>query len=1094
MNSGRTRINILGRLLVSAALFASSALAQTLTTPNRTLPHFDPPRTSLEFSESPTDEEISRARAFEEPLVPIGGKPTAQENSDLAAALLGYAKRSGPDDFASLTGFLDAHPNSPWAAALLTDLGLEYYNTAHYSLALDVWTKAWSLARQARDAQGRALADRAVAELAQMDARLGRMTELDALLKSVASRTLIGSANQKIDDARDGLWTMQNRPEVAFRCGPLALRRIKLSVDPKNPGTEEIYKSASTQHGFSLPQVAELSTKIGLNYQMAFRGPDGAFVVPSVIHWKLGHYAAIVRKVGDRYLVQDPTFRNDVWATEGALDAEASGYFLIPPGSLPGGWRTVDVSEGASVWGKGMTIGNDPGPICPMDPQTNPQACQEGMMVSTVHYMDVNLSLKDQPLGYTPPVGPPVKFTIRYNSRDAFQPANFTYANFGPLWTCDWIAYINDNPQSPLADVNYYAQGGGDRTFTGFEPTTQAFGYQQYDETLLTRTGTNSYQMLWPDGSKLIFAQPDGSVGSSRKVFLTQIVDPQGNAITLTYDSMLRLMAITDAIGQVTTLSYAITNQITNPGNYITNDSSASDYYPDLGDFYKITQVTDPFGRTAMFNYINPTLMQTRTIIYTYKPTGNDPPMTTNIVDNYHYWRLGSVTDVIGITSEVGEHIQLLPVSNSGSDTYYTNGHIATATLITNYVASESVVSLETPYGETDFDSGSTNTTRFLETTYPDGSRDRVEYNQTIPIPMNDPVASIPAGMNTQNDYEGYRNTFYWSRNACASSYGDYTKAKIYHWLHTFDLASTAGILESTKEALENRVWYDYAGQNSAYTSLVVGNNNQPTQVGRVLDDGSTQLHTYAYNGFGRLTNSVDPVGRTFSYLYNTNGIDLLEVFQTRAGNNDLLFKATYNSQHLPLTVTDAAGQTSTATYNSRGQITSVTDARNEATAFGYDTNGYLITIAGPLPGTNDTDTITYDGYGRPRSLTDTSGYTEIYDYDNLDRLTRITHPDGSFEQYTYDRMDLVTVQDRAGRQTSLSYDNMRQITRKTDPLGRVTLFEWCQCGTLKSMTDPLGHTTSWVTDVEDRKTAKQYSDGSQDRRETAGDRFCLLS
>ena len=45
-----------------------------------------------------------------------------------------------------------------------------------------------------------------------------------------------------------------------------------------------------------------------------------------------------------------------------------------------------------------------------------------------------------------------------------------------------------------------------------------------------------------------------------------------------------------------------------------------------------------------------------------------------------------------------------------------------------------------------------------------------------------------------------------------------------------------------------------------------------------------TQLYTYAYDGFGHVTNSVDPLGRTFSYLYASNGIDLLEVRQTRAG------------------------------------------------------------------------------------------------------------------------------------------------------------------------------------------------------------------
>jgi len=73
------------------------------------------------------------------------------------------------------------------------------------------------------------------------------------------------------------------------------------------------------------------------------------------------------------------------------------------------------------------------------------------------------------------------------------------------------------------------------------------------------------------------------------------------------------------------------------------------------------------------------------------------------------------------------------------------------------------------------------------------------------------------------------------------------------------------------------------------------------------------------YNSFGKLTNSVDPLGRTFSLLYATNGIDLLEVRQTRAANNELLARFTYNSQHLPLTVVDAAGQTNAFAYNARG-------------------------------------------------------------------------------------------------------------------------------------------------------------------------------
>ena len=80
---------------------------------NRTVPQVEPPPQGLQFSAQPTPEEFFRAHVFQEPLVPVGGEPTVAENADLAAALLGYAHRRGPDDFASLTGFLERHPGSP---------------------------------------------------------------------------------------------------------------------------------------------------------------------------------------------------------------------------------------------------------------------------------------------------------------------------------------------------------------------------------------------------------------------------------------------------------------------------------------------------------------------------------------------------------------------------------------------------------------------------------------------------------------------------------------------------------------------------------------------------------------------------------------------------------------------------------------------------------------------------------------------------------------------------------------------------------------------------------------------------------------------
>src|SRR5205823_4271018 len=107
------------------------------------------------------------------------------------------------------------------------------------------------------------------------------------------------------------------------------------------------------------------------------------------------------------------------------------------------------------------------------------------------------------------------------------------------------------------------------------------------------------------------------------------------------------------------------------------------------------------------------------------------------------------------------------------------------------------------------------------------------------------------------------------------------------------------------------------------------------------------------------------------TYTYAANGIDLLEIRQLRPGGSDLLYSATYNSQHRPLMQKDAAGQTTTLAYNARGQRTTQTNAKNEIVTQIYDANGYLTGIDGALPGTSDSIALTYDGYGRVQTRSD---------------------------------------------------------------------------------------------------------------------------
>ena len=80
----------------------------------------------------PSDADIFHPRAFAEPLVPIGGTTSVEENVALRVAIDGYEERTNQDDHSPILAFLDRFPNSAWRPALLTNLGLEYRRTGWF--------------------------------------------------------------------------------------------------------------------------------------------------------------------------------------------------------------------------------------------------------------------------------------------------------------------------------------------------------------------------------------------------------------------------------------------------------------------------------------------------------------------------------------------------------------------------------------------------------------------------------------------------------------------------------------------------------------------------------------------------------------------------------------------------------------------------------------------------------------------------------------------------------------------------------------------------------------------------------------------------
>lgn len=1083
------------------ALARNSTLSKFENHFERRLPVAQQPENQLSANDRGsglTDDDIFRRGAFGS-LVPTDAKIDFSENQALAAALSSYSQSPYADDVGPVLKFIDQNPNSRWNTSLQLNVGITYRNTGHFSQAASAWQSAWLRSQSLRDPGGRVIADAVLGRLATYYAYIGDEQKLGELLDSVRGRTFTGYAAEEVSSAAAQLSFMRKKPEYAYRCGALALYRICL-ITKHEAATGALYAARAKAQGLSLTDLSELSKRAGLQYQMAYRKPGSDIPTPAVIHWKVGHYAAVLDKIGNFYRISD-AMDQDIWVRLSAIDDETTGYFLVPSGRLPSGWRSVGVPEGSNVRGRGPTGGNYPPGPGPSNPQAFPAPCggngsDGGMTTYNVAAMSVSLELHDRLLSYKPPLGPPVNFEIFYNQRDYQndgQPG-LPYTNFGPNWTSNWISYIDDGLiyYDYLGNVGggyawLYLPGGGVETYS-FDDYNPKSKPGLLTQALLTKQKIQSsnqepakavsagvadgalgglvgavqgppnrppaplhpnYQFVreLPDGSIQYFslkAPATDATHFSDRYFLTKVVDPQGYTVSLTYDAMMRITGITDQVGQVTQLQYDLPS-----------------------DPRKVTSVVDPFGRTAQLVY------------------SSDAS------------RLVKAIDPGGLESSYEYKLVPMIITPGGS-----TGAEIISSLTTSYGT--------TSFAPTDIDDGTGNFWRTLTITDPLGLTSRVDQREGAPgISESEPKAQSDAlankGMLVDNSgWLKFRNVFVWDAyqlslamktpNPAVGTAGsagylpaspDYTKARLLHFLHQ-DPQSASFVLESTKNPLENRVWYTYSDQNQSMGPLrSIGSSNQPTAIGRVLDDGTAQITTFQRdNYFGQhITQIIDPIGRQYNFQYDPNNIDLTGIVAGRGATTSTLFKATYNSRHQPLTITDAAGETSIFTYDPQdSQLSTFTNALGQTTKYIYDTPHYLRGIQVSLDNVTfvTQKAFTHDSYGRVYSITDDLGYTKTFTYDVYDRPTNVSFPDGTSDTWSYKYLDVATFTDRMNRQTTYQFDADRELWQVIDPLGRKTQFTYCGCGKISSITDPGNNTTIFNFDIDDRIMSRQYPDGKQ--------------
>lgn len=1010
-------------------------------------------------------------------------------------------KPSNDQAIGSLEAFIKNHPNSPWVPSLQANVAMYYRQNGYFTSALNNWQLAWDATKRLTDLNGKRVADFTLVNWLQLLSSLGRTEKMKEIFDETKNRKLTFPYESDYRQSQEAYGIMLKHPEFSYRCGTYALNAVAQVLCGKT-FFKQIWEQPSPQTGFSMADLVSLANSNHLN-MLAVERPSGQkLVVPSVVHWKQNHYAAIIAQKGDSYKVLDPTFRMSRWIKADVINTECSGQFLVSASQVPAGWRILNQAETAHIFGKGFPDFWDPPPCgsgssCPTcggpgslgnnggnnggnnnnqcstcsqngPPITASPSALVGMPNWTVMEPWCDLWINDEPLSYQPAKGPRIALHLFYCVNGIVYWPYYVYGHMstiGSIWSCSWFSYIvPPNGGSDFSDGATVFTSGGTRTYTTLDGSVPDFST---NTRMLTETNSSGetigFSLLYPSGAEDIYTNAwiDGGVGSIPVYFISKQQSANGQATTFVYsnldDGNIVLQYVIDGDGKTNCL-----------------------YYTNSNDDTELTGVVDPFGHTVSLAY------------------DNDNP-------NGSYDLLTNIVDEAGISSS----------------------------FIYDSSASWVIDQMVTPYGTTSFDTyyySVLDAYQYQIVTEPNGSHQMFifegeqdgypwdppamtsvvppVYTNTKYVPTNRPDDGALGGSNTldnpdwdipgTNDYMNFANSFYWNSQQFSelstnflSTYAnwdptqlttnDILLARLRHWNQGAD-ESLMNNLSMERDPSPDRgitpgemTWYDYPGKPD-YN--IEGTADTPICIIKVLPDGTEKYQINQLDQWNNITNMIttysangNVLTRTNSYIYAANGQDLL--MSLRA---DRITNAAYgyDSSHQVLFMTNALGEVTRYIYNSTEQLVSITRPNGQIVTNLYDPDGHLsqqIVVGISTNVYTWTNDLVY-------THTDELGLTVTNSWDPLNRLTNVAYPDGTSVAYIYSNLDLVKMVDRLGNPTTYTYDSIREKTLQTDALGHSIGYSYCDCGALDAVTDALENVTYFVHDNQGNLLQTIYPDG----------------
>ena len=498
---------------------------------------------------------------------------------------------------------------------------------------------------------------------------------------------------------------------------------------------------------------------------------------------------------------------------------------------------------------------------------------------------------------------------------------------------------------------------------------------------------------------------------------LMSVTDVNGGVTAYTYDSLSRMLTVTDPRGTVTT-----TNQYDANGRIFRQtlaDGGVYQFAYTVGANNKITQtdVTDPRGkvRRVTLNSAGYRVTDTRAL-------GQPEQQTTTL-----NWQAGTNL-LLGRTDPLGRQ------------TTYTYDALGNTTSLTRLAGTANAVTTTFTY-EPVFNQIATitdplnHTTTFAYNAQGNVSSITDATNRQVTFTYNgqgQPVTmTTPAGTTQLADALGDLSTV-------TDPLGNVTSQVTDGGGRVLRLTNPTGQMTQYTYDVRNRLTQvtDPLGLTTAFT--YDANDNLLT-----LTDARSGVTQYTYDGKNRVATRKDALLRQESFVYD--GKNNLTQSTDRKGQ---ITNITYDSLNRPTVVTYQGGATVTSTYDAGDRVTQMVDSVNGTITRSYDGLDRLLTETTP----QGSVTYTYDTANRRTSMIVAGQAAVNYTYDNANRLTQITQGSDT-ASFTYDssgRRSTLTLPngvvatygyDVASRLTSLTYTNgastLGNLTYSYDKAGR---------------------------------------------------------